>query len=278
MSLHAIGTSIASTGILPQVTFGGSGHKKSGETNPGASGSSTIGQIPVGTGQNLLESALQSLEQAIGAQNGASAASTASGTAGTVGTAGTSAVGAATAASTATSAQSGASVTSASTTIAGATPAVALNLQGFLHSLFSALRADGAGADSSTTAAAATATGNTASGTSATGSSATGSSASQYQGSLVSSLQTLIQQLSGGAPSSPATANLSSSFNSLVQGLSANTAVAGTGSAAKTATSSSGTTASTAQLTNFLNGLLQKIQGNGSQAPSLLGSHVNANV
>lgn len=275
MSLHAIGTSIASTGILPQVTFGGSGHKKSGETNPGASGSSTIGQIPVGTGQNLLESALQSLEQAIGAQNGASAASTASTASGT---AGTSAVGAATAASTATSAQSGASVTSASTTIAGATPAVALNLQGFLHSLFSALRADGAGADSSTTAAAATATGNTASGTSATGSSATGSSASQYQGSLVSSLQTLIQQLSGGAPSSPATANLSSSFNSLVQGLSANTAVAGTGSAAKTATSSSGTTASTAQLTNFLNGLLQKIQGNGSQAPSLLGSHVNANV
>jgi hypothetical protein len=270
MSLHAIGTSIASTGILPQVTFGGSGHKKSGETNPGASGSSTIGQIPVGTGQNLLESALQSLEQAIGAQNGASTASTASTASGT---AGTSAVGAATAASTATSAQSGASVTSASTTIAGATPAVALNLQGFLHSLFSALRADGAGADSSTTAAAVTATGNTASGTSATG-----SSASQYQGSLVSSLQTLIQQLSGGAPSSPATANLSSSFNSLVQGLSANTAVAGTGSAAKTATSSSGTTASTAQLTNFLNGLLQKIQGNGSQAPSLLGSHVNANV
>jgi hypothetical protein len=150
MSLHSITSSISQTGLLPQVNFGGSPKKKANAADTAGSDASSIGQIPVGTGQNLLANALQALQHAVGAQAGAPAA-TATGVSGT-----------------------------------------------------------------------------------------TNSGASRYQGSLVSSLQTLIQQQSGGAGTQA--------------------------------------TASTSQLTSFLDGLLQKLQSNGSQAPSLLGAHVNANV
>ena len=61
--------------------------------------------------------------------------------------------------------------------------------------------------------------------------------AGQYQGSLVSSLQTLIQQLGTNGTASASTANLSASFNSLVQGTSG--------------ASASGSTASNASLQSF---------------------------
>jgi len=275
MSLHGITSSISQTGLLPQVAFGGSAKKKSSNANAADSDASSIGQIPVGTGQNLLANALQALEQAISAQTG-TATPTASGTTGATGSGSTSAVSAASAqASTQASAASDTSgpSTAASGGTAGASSKVALELQGFLHSLFSALRQDSpSSAASATTASPASATSAAATASATTSSSA---GAGQYQGSLVSSLQTLIQQLGGSGSNTPAATNLSKSFAGLVQGSSASTA--GTGAA----TASGGTaasTAATAQLTNFLNGLLQKIQANGSQAPTLLGSHVNANV
>jgi len=262
MSLHSITSSISQTGLLPQVNFGGSPKKKSNAADTAGSDASSIGQIPVGTGQNLLANALQALQHAVGAQAGAPAA-TATGMSGTSG---------ASAVSAATSAQASVSGATASSS-AGATSPLATDLQGFLHSLFSALRQDSTSVASSATTASTAANG--VSGT-------TNSGASQYQGSLVSSLQTLIQQLSGGGTGTQATANLSNSFSSLVHGLSASTAAAGTGAAvggaSATAAGGGGATASTSQLTSFLDGLLQKIQSNGSQAPSLLGAHVNANV
>ena len=274
MSLHAITSSISQTGLLPQVNFGGSPKKKSNAADAAGSDASSIGQIPVGTGQNLLANALQALEQAVGAQAGATAA-TATGVAGTSGTGGTSAVAAAT------SAQASVSGATAGSGAATTSP-LATDLQGFLHSLFSALRQDSTSAASSaTTASTASGTTATAGTTAAAVAATTSSGASQYQGSLVSSLQTLIHQLSGGGTGTQATANLSNSFNSLAHGLSASTAASGTGAAVGGAAATAGggaATASTSQLTSFLNGLLQKIQSNGSQAPSLLGAHVNANV
>jgi hypothetical protein len=74
MSLHAITSSIAQTGLLPQVNFGGSPKKKSNAADAAGSDASSIGQIPVGTGQNLLANALHALEQAVGAQSAATAA------------------------------------------------------------------------------------------------------------------------------------------------------------------------------------------------------------
>ncbi|HWE06121.1 MAG TPA: hypothetical protein VG274_05395, partial [Rhizomicrobium sp.] len=91
--------------------------------------------------------------------------------------------------------------------------------------------------------------------------------AGQYQGSLASSLQTLIQQVGSTGATTPAVSNLESSFNTLMQGLG--------GSTASTASAAGGTgsaQSSTASLQSFLNNLLQNLQTNGLQ---LSGSSVN---
>jgi hypothetical protein len=120
---------------------------------------------------------------------------------------------------------------------------------------------------------------------------------SQYEGSLASSLQTLIQQLSGGGSANPATANLTASFGNLLQGLSGVSAGAASASGKASATDTTSSTyaalasassgaagtsgstgASNTSLQSFLNNLLHNIQNNGVQSFSSLGSHINANV
>ena len=248
MSSLAISSSASTT--LPPVDFHGHGH---GHGHKGlqldalspTSGSSAA-QIPVGASQGLFANLLQSLQQAIGVQSTAAVSAT--------GATATSAA----SSTTATSPAAGAA--SASTT---AVPTVAQDLHGFLHSLFQVLKQDGLGGGGTTAAAASTGTNGAPAVT----------GAGNYQGSLVSSLQTLIQQVGSNGSTSPAIANLNSSFNNLLQGLGVN------GSAATAA--AGGTTSaqtSNASLQNFLNNLLQNLQANGLQGPKLTGSNVNANV
>jgi len=97
-----------------------------------------------------------------------------------------------------------------------------------------------------------------------------GATAGQYEGSLASSLQTLIQQLgSGGTAATPATANLTASFNKLEQSVSGTSAASGR--------SADSSTASNQSLTTFLNNLLLNVQS-GGHALSALGGNVNAKV
>jgi len=261
--MSSLSISASAAAALQQVSFNVH-RRKSGGATPSGSGSS-IGALPVGAGQNLLSSAIQSLKQTV-------SAAAAPGTAAAVGATG--APGASGAASTAL----------ADPTAASSAPApVTQDLQGFLHALFAALKQDGLGSASSGSAATATAGGSATaaaagasatSATSATSAVAAGTGAAtaagsigQYQGSLVSSLQTLIQQLGGtqaGAQAGTgATAQLTSSFSKLTA------AAGGTGTPAT----------STAQLKNFLSDFLQNVQsGGGGQLQGLVGSHVNANA
>jgi hypothetical protein len=231
----------AASNALPTVNFHphGRGHGKKGSDMESQSVSSigSVGQMPVGVSQGLLGNMLQSLQQTVGSQA-------------TAGPAPTTAATGTTAAST--------TGTGAATT-AAASPTVAQDLSGFMHSLFQVLRQqESAGGASS--AAAAPSTGSA-------------SAAGQYQGSLASSLQTLIQQVGSTGSTTPAISNLESSFNTLMQG-------AGGGAATASTAASGGTTAtsSTASLQNFLTNVLQNLQTNGLQMPNLSGSHVNAKV
>jgi hypothetical protein len=146
--------------------------------------------------------------------------------------------------------------TAASTTGAGAapiteSPTVAQDLSGFMHSLFQVLQPGASAGGAGSTAAAPS-----------TGSASAAGGAGQYQGSLASSLQTLIQQVGSTGATTPAISNLESSFNSLMQGVGGGTA----------------STASTASLKSVLNNMLQNLQTNGLQIPNLSGSRVNARV
>jgi hypothetical protein len=246
MSSIAIANAASTT--LPTVNFrshgrGHGGRKVSSEMeSQSASSMGNVGQMPVGAAQGLLGNMLQSLQQAVGAQA----------TAGTAANSTTAVTGTNAASTTGTG-------TSAATT--AASPGVAQDLNGFLHSLFQVLRQDGA-------AGAAAATPSTG-----TGTAAAVAGVGQYQGSLASSLQTLIQQVGSNGSTTPAIANLESSFNTLVQGLSGNaSSTASTSAVGGTASTQS----STASLQNFLNNLLQNLQTNGLQTPNLSGSSVNA--
>jgi hypothetical protein len=145
--------------------------------------------------------------------------------------------------------------TAAGTTAAAApiaaSPTVAQDLSGFMHSLFQVLQQGGSAGGAGTTAAAPS-----------TGSASAAGGAGQYQGSLASSLQTLIQQVGATGATTPAISNLESSFNSLMQGVGGGTA----------------STASTASLQSVLSNMLQNLQTNGLQMPNLSGSRVNARV
>jgi hypothetical protein len=243
MSLNAI--SMAAT-ALPTVNFHPHGHRKGAHPDSATASptgnASGIGQLPVGASTSLFSNLVQSLEQVVGAQS-AGAASTPVGSA----TAG-----------------------SATGTSAGSAKQ---ELQAFMHSLFQVLKQDGLGSSSSASAPSAAGASTTASAAAASGAAATGSSASaQYQGSLVSSLQTLIHQLGASGTSDAATANLSAAFQNLISGPGGN--AASLSASSNTASSQS----PNAGLQSFLNTLLQNLQGNGVQALNGVGNNVNANV
>jgi hypothetical protein len=254
--------SASAAAALQQVNFNGH-RRKSGGANASGAGSS-IGALPVGAGQNLLSNAIQSLKQTVSAvaTPGSASAVGATGAVGASGATRTAQVGDA----------------PGSSTIAPLTQ----DVQGFLHSLFAALKQDGLGsaapagpatpATATATASVAATLGTTgtaaAAGASATATSATGS-VGQYQGSLVSALQTLIQQIGGNSAGtgagSGATRQLTDSFSKLTA------AAGGSGSSTTIA-------ASTTQLKNFLSNLLQNLQSGGGQLSGLVGTHVNANA
>ena len=234
--MSSIITANAASSALPTVNFHphGRGKKGSDLESQTASSIGSVGQLPVGTSQPLLSSLLQSLQQTVG--SGATA-----GTAATSATTGTTA----------------ASTTGAATAPIAANPTVAQNLNGFTHSLFQVLQQGGAAGGAGTTAAASSA-----------------GSVGQYQGSLASSLQTLIQQIGSTGSTTPAISNLESSFNTLLQG-------AGGGAASTASTAAAGGTtsaSSTASLQSFLNNVLHNLQSSGLQPPNLSGSSINARV
>src|ERR1700690_4481591 len=208
MSLLGISSAASQSVALQRVDFLGHSRKKP-TLGDSANNAGAIGQIPAGAGQNLLSNALQALEQAIGTQSasaipGAAVSPTSAGALTSVG------------------ASAGATASaSAATTLDPSN--VKQDLHAFLHSLFQALKQQGlgggAGATASTASAAAGAASNSTAGS---GSGANG--IGQYAGGLESSLQTLIQQLGSSGTATPATAQLTTSFNNLVQGLSAGSA------------------------------------------------------
>jgi hypothetical protein len=236
---NAASTTLPTVNFRPHGRGGHGGHKKSsGMESQSVPSIGSVGQMPVGATQGLLGNMLQSLQQTVGAQA----------------TAGT-------AASTSTTAAAGTSAPSTGNSAAptAASPGVAQELNGFMHSLFQVLRQEGAGG--------------TAAATASTGTPSAAAGVGQYQGSLASSLQTLIQQVGSKGSTTPAISNLESSFNTLMQGASGGAASSASTSAAGGAAS---TQSSTASLQNFLNNLLQNLQTHGLQTPNLSGSSVNA--
>ncbi len=113
-------------------------------------------------------------------------------------------------------------------------------LQAFTHSLFQSLKQDGLSASSGTSA--------------------------------VSSLQTLVQQLSSGQPVSAANRTLNATFQNLVNGSSTGSA------AAASATAVTSDPSSTTALQSFLNNLLQNLQSGGTLSLNGVGNSVNSKV
>ena len=232
MFLMTNATSVASS--APGLSFFTHDHKK--VSHPGGAGASAAGRGATST-QGLLSNLMQSIEQVIGIS--VTAAATATATAPTVATG--------TVAGTAATASAG--VTGPATvTAAGAVPEV----HDFMHSLLYALRSDGLGRGPDD--ARAILAGDAARG------------AGKY-GSLTSSLQTLIQQVSADAPATAASSDLTASLDKLVQGLNTN-ATAGAGSSAMAQVS----------LPGLLSRLLQNVQVGGTQSVRAVGANVNANV
>jgi hypothetical protein len=225
----------AASNALPSVNFRphGRGHGKKGSDmeSQSESGVGSVGQMPVGASQPLLSNMMQSLQQVVGSQ--AAGTSSATGITAATGTTASSTTGPAAAAPIA------------------ASPTVAQDLSAFMHSLFQVLQPGGSAGGAGTTVAA-----------QSTGSASAAGGAGQYQGSLASSLQTLIQQVGSGGATTPAISNLESSFNSLTQGVGGGTTSA----------------SSTASLQSVLGNMLQNLQSSGSQMPNLSGSRVNARV
>ena len=259
--MSLIATAASASAASPVANLFVHGHRKGGHAAISES-SRSLSQSPTST-QGLFSSLLQSLEQVIGI----TATTSTSAAAGTTAAAGASAA----AGTTGAAATSG--IASIATTSANAATAAnpAQEIQSFLHSLFQALKADGLGSSARTTGATA-AQSATSTATAATGSSASSAAtgAVQYQGGLVSSLQTLIQQLGSSGTSTPATANLSAAFNSLMQGANGNPATTGSSTAS--------TQTSNAALQNFLSNLLQSAQSGGAHSLNSVGANVNTNV
>jgi hypothetical protein len=239
MSLIATAAGASASPIVNLLTHG---HKKGSHAGgkDGTANSSTQGPA---TTQSLLSSLFESIQQVIGISVTAPSAAVP-------------AAGAVTAAT-------GAGATPSATVAASAAPGSAQDVQGFLHSLFQALKADGLGASAGATASSTASA--VAGAVPATGIGAgAASGAGRYDGSLVSSLQTLIHQVNSNGPATAATSNLSASFNTLIQGAHGSAAVADAGGSAS--------------LQNFLGNLLQSVQSSGIHSFSGMGANVNAKV
>jgi len=77
--MSTIANLTSASSALPLVNIHPHGHKKGSQAaTAGDSGSTTAAQVPVGTAQNLFSTMLQSLEQVIGVQLGATAPAAAS--------------------------------------------------------------------------------------------------------------------------------------------------------------------------------------------------------
>jgi hypothetical protein len=135
---------------------------------------------------------------------------------------------------------SGATSRSAGT---AATPGQAQELQAFQHSLVQALKQDGL----------------TANGT----------------GNIVSSLQSLIQQLGPNGKPTAATETLSSTFQNLLNGVKG---VNGSAALAANSAGSSSSGSTHSGLQSFLNDLLQNVQASGTQSLTSAGGNVNTRV
>jgi hypothetical protein len=231
--MSLIATTAAASAVSPTVNLFTHGHKKGGHAGFGKDATASSATQAPATTHSLLSSLFESIEQVIGISVTAplQAAS-----------ATTPAAGAVTAAAGASSAALSSTTTPSINAAAAAAPGSAQDVQGFLHSLFQALKADGLGGSAGATVS---------------------------DGSLVSSLQTLIHQVDSSVPATAATSNLSASYNKLVQG--------GTGSAAVADAGSSGA-ASQASLQNFLSNLLQNVQSSGVHSFNGMGANVNAKV
>jgi hypothetical protein len=229
MSTNAISSALASA--LENV-HGHGRHKSSrgASVSSAASGTSSIGQLPVGVSTSLFSNLVSSFQQGLASQSSSTVA--AAQAAGATGTSGSSATG--------------------TSGTAQLTPAQQQEAQAFMHSLFQALKQDGLSAG--------------ASGAPVSPSTAANSSSGNYQGSLGTSLQALIQQLGADGKSTAATQTLTSTFQNLVSGV--------TGAAAGSSSSDS----TNASLRNFLGNLLQNVQGNGVQSIGLAGASVNTHV
>jgi hypothetical protein len=254
MSLIATAAGASASPIVNLLTHG---HKKGSHAGgkDGTASSSTQGPA---TTQSLLSSLFESIQQVIGISVTAPqrAASATVPSAGAV----TSAAGAG-----ASAAAMSPTTTPSATAAASAAPGSAQDVQSFLHSLFQALKADGLGASAGGATASAVVGAGPATGIGA----GAASGAGRYDGSLVSSLQTLIHQVNSNGPATAATSNLSASFNTLIQGAHGSAAVADTGGSG---------TVSQASLQNFLSNLLQSVQSSGIHSFSGMGANVNAKV
>jgi len=112
--MSTIANLTSATSALPSVNAHGRGHKKSSQLDSiDDSGSATTAQVPATTQQNLFGSMLQSLEQVIGVQLGATAPATSS-------TAASTTTGVGTTASAATTTGSTSAATAASTSAGAA--------------------------------------------------------------------------------------------------------------------------------------------------------------
>jgi hypothetical protein len=228
----------AVSGLLNSPSFHGHGHRRGAHaTSSGGSSSSATSSTATSAGSNSIGQLPVGASTALfsGLVQSFEQAIGAQATASVTGTGATAAT---QAVSAGTPVTGGASTTQSAG--AASTPGQAQELQAFQHSLVQALKQDGL----------------TSNGT----------------GNIVSSLQSLIQQLGPNGKATAATETLSSTFQNLVNGVN--------GSAARASTSagSSSSGSSNSGLQNFLNNLLQNLQASGAQSLTSAGGNVNTHV
>ncbi|MEA3110007.1 MAG: hypothetical protein QOI88_4612 [Gammaproteobacteria bacterium] len=250
--MSLIATAAAASAASPTASLFTHGHKKGSHAGSAKDGTTASSAQAPATTQSLLSSLFESIQQVMGISI----------TAPTLPASATAAAGAVTGAAGASASAVSSTTTPSATAAASAAEGSAQDVQSFLHSLLQALKADGLGGSSGATASAAGVGTGAAVGAGAT------SGTVRYDGSLVSSLQTLIHQVDSNGPATAATSNLSTSFNKLIQSGSGGAGVADAGSG----------TASQASLQNFLSNLLQNVQSSGVHSISAIGGNVNAKV
>jgi hypothetical protein len=231
--IHMSSITSALSGLLTSPSFHGHGHKRGAHSTSSSTSSSASSSSAASTSGNSIG------QLPVGASTAlfsglVQSFEQAIGSQSTSAVTGAGATAATQAASAGTAAASGAPTLTPS----AATPAQGQKLQAFQHSLVQALKQDGL----------------TSNGT----------------GNVVSSLQSLIQQLGPNGKPTAATETLSSTFQNLVNGVS--------GSAATAASGSSSSGSANSGLQSFLNNLLQNVQASGAQSLTSAGSNVNTHV